>query len=49
MCIGLVTLSPMMAAPVCHVGDQLQITCTAMVDNVRWNVFRVNEQARKVT
>ena len=35
----------MMAAPVCHVGDQLQITCTAMVDNVRWNVFRVNEQA----
>ena len=38
----------MMVAPVCHVGDQIQITCTAMVDQesgIRWNAFRVNEQA----
>ena len=37
----------MTVAPVCHVGDQLQITCTAMVDQesgIRWNAFRVNEQ-----
>ena len=37
----------MMVVPVCHVGDQIQITCTAMVDQesgIRWNAFRINEQ-----
>ena len=31
--IGVLTLSPMMVVPVCHVGDPLQITCTASVAN----------------
>ena len=39
-------LSSMTVAPVCRVGDHIiEITCTATVENVRWNVFRVNEQA----
>ena len=40
----MVTLSPMTVAPVCHVGDPLQLTCTASVEFLRWNVLRVNEQ-----
>ena len=47
--IGMVTLSPVMVAPVCHVGDPLQITCTAVlagsVQTIRWSIFRIiNEQ-----
>ena len=40
----MVTLSPMMVAPVCHVGDPLQLTCTATVEYISWSVFRTSEQ-----
>ena len=40
----MLTLSPMMVAPVCRVGDPLQITCTASVEFIRWSMMRVNEQ-----
>ena len=40
----MLTLSPMMVAPVCHVGDPLQLTCTAPVEFLRWSILRVNEQ-----
>ena len=45
----MVTLSPMSVAPVCRVGDPLQITCTAVlagsVQTIRWSIFRViNDQ-----
>ena len=40
----MLTLSPMTVAPVCHVGDPLQLTCIASVEFLRWNVLRVNEQ-----
>jgi hypothetical protein len=44
---GMVTLSPMSEAPVCRVGDPLQLLCTAVgsVQSIRWSIFRVtNEQ-----
>ena len=41
---GMLTLSPMMVAPVCHVGDPLQLTCTASVANIQWKILQVNEQ-----
>ena len=41
---GMLTLSPMMVAPVCRVGDPLQLTCTAPVEFLRWSILRVNEQ-----
>ena len=41
---GMVTLSPMMVAPVCRVGDPLQITCTASVEFIRQSIVVVNEQ-----
>ena len=41
---GMVTLSPMMVAPVCCVGDPLQLTCTATVEFISWSVFQINEQ-----
>ena len=41
---GMVTLSPMTVAPVCRVGDPLQLTCTATVEFISWNVFRISEQ-----
>ena len=35
----------MTVAPVCRVGDPLQLTCTASVQAIRWNIFRViNDQ-----
>ena len=40
----MVTLSPLSVAPVCRVGDPLQLTCTASVDFIRWRVFQINEQ-----
>ena len=39
-------LSPMMVAPVCHVGDPLQLTCTASVEFIRWSIVVVNEHGR---
>ena len=42
----MVTLSSMMVAPVCHVGDPLQITCTAPAQSIRWSIFHItNEQS----
>ena len=43
--IGMLSLSPMTVAPVCHVGDQLELTCTAPVRSLRWSIFQVNEQS----
>ena len=40
----MLTLSPMTVAPVCHVGDPLQLTCTASVEFVRWSILQVNER-----
>ena len=40
----MVTLSSMSVAPVCHVGDELQITCTASVEFIRWSILKANEQ-----
>ena len=40
---GMVTLSPMMVAPVCRVGDPLQLMCTASVEFIRWSIVVVNE------
>ena len=40
----MVTLSPMMVAPVCDVGDPLQLTCTASVEFIRWSIMVVNDQ-----
>ena len=37
-------LSPAMIAPVCRVGDPLQLTCTASVAFLQWNLRVVNEQ-----
>ena len=35
----------MSVAPVCHVGDPLQLTCTASVQTIRWSIFRIiNDQ-----
>ena len=42
-CTGQLTLTPMSVAPVCRVGDPLQLTCTASAEFIRWNIFRVNE------
>ena len=47
--IGQLTLSPMSVAPVCHVGDPLQLTCTAAlagsVQTIRWSIFQIiNDQ-----
>ena len=40
----MVTLSPMSVAPVCCVGDPLEITCTASVQFIRRNIMVVNDQ-----
>ena len=37
-------LSPMSVAPVCRVGDPLQITCMASVQFMRWSIMVTNEQ-----
>ena len=44
----MVTLSPMTVARVCRVGDQLQITCTASVEFIRWSILQANEQGTLV-
>ena len=35
-------------APVCQVGDPLQLTCTASVEFVRWNILQMNEHGTLV-
>ena len=39
----MLTISPMMVASVCHVGDPLQLICTGSVEFVRWNI-EINKQ-----
>ena len=34
----------MTVAPVCHIGEPLQLTCTAALQNIKWNVLQANEQ-----
>ena len=34
----------MMVAPVCRVGDPLQLMCTASVEFLRWRMLVINEQ-----
>ena len=48
LCTGTVTLSPMTVAPVCSVGDPLQLTCTASIEFLRWNILSANEQGTLV-
>ena len=36
----------MMVAPVCHVGDHLNLTCTASVEFITWSVTVVDGQGR---
>ena len=38
------TLSPNMVAPVCRVGDPIQLTCTASVEFIQWSILRVNHE-----
>ena len=40
----MLTLFPMMVAPVCRVRDPFQLTCTASVEFIRWSIVVVNEQ-----
>ena len=40
----MVTMSPMSVAPVCDVGDPLQLICTASVEFIRWSIMVVNDQ-----
>ena len=40
----MLTLSPMMVAPVCHVTDPLLLTCTASVEFIGWSILQANEQ-----
>ena len=46
--VAMLTLSPMMVAPVCRVGDPLNLTCTASVDFISWSIFRANEQGKAI-
>jgi hypothetical protein len=38
------TISPTTVAPVCGVGDPLNLICTASIQFISWSVLRVNEQ-----
>ena len=40
------TSSPMTVAPVCRVGDTLNLTCTAYVELIIWSFTVVNQQGR---
>lgn len=33
-----------MVAPVCRVGDPLELTCTASIEFICWSIYHVNEQ-----
>ena len=37
----------MSVAPVCHVGDPLQITCIASVARIEWSFTVINQQGRE--
>jgi hypothetical protein len=38
----------MSVAPVCRVGDPLQLTCTASVEFIKWKILQPNEQGTLV-
>ena len=40
---GMLTLSPVMVAPVC-LGDPLQLTCTASVEFIKWRILQPNDR-----
>ena len=42
------TLSPMTVAPVCHVGDPVQLACMSPVRSLRWSILQVNDQGTLV-
>ena len=42
-CAGMLTLSPMMVAPVCRAGNPLQLMCTTSVEFMRWSIWQANE------
>ena len=44
MCAGMVTLSPTSVAPVCRVGDPLELTCSSSGSFSRWTIRVGNEQ-----
>ena len=37
----MLTLSPMVVAPVCRVGDPLQLTCTTSVEFIKWSILHI--------
>jgi hypothetical protein len=41
---GMVTLSPTSVAPVCQVGDPLELTCSSTGSFIRWTITVSNEQ-----
>ena len=43
----MVKLSPRTVAPVCHVGDELNLTCTTSVEFISWSFKVVTEQGRE--
>ena len=43
---GQLTFSLMEVAPVCRVGDPLELTCTASVESLQWSLTVVDEQGR---
>ena len=46
-CAGMVILSPMMVAPVCHIGERLNLTCTASVEFITWSFRVVDRQGKE--
>jgi hypothetical protein len=44
MCTGMVTLSPTSVAPVCQIGDPLELTCSSTGSFIRWMITVSNEQ-----
>jgi hypothetical protein len=47
--VGMLTLFPMTVAPVCRIGDPLQLTCTASVVNIQWSFTVVNQRGMDET
>ena len=48
MYTGQLILSPMSVATVSRDGDPLQLTCTASIEFIRWNILQSNEQGALV-
>ena len=37
----MLTLSPMVVAPMCCVGDPLQLTCTPSIEFIKWSILYI--------